>query len=75
MKEPELDIFSGKTERDAIWLESVKGLEVAIARMEQIAAEKPGQYFVFSTASNTVLAKTNGISEAEAKRKVHGGAA
>lgn len=37
-------------------MESVKGLAAANERMKQIAAEKPGAYFVFSPVNRTVLA-------------------
>ena len=41
------DIFSG-TRKDAVWIETVEGLSAARERLQQIAAEKPGQYFIFS---------------------------
>ena len=75
MKEPEYDIFAGRPDGEAMWIESVEGLKDARARMEQIAAEKPGQYFMFSTTNNAVLAKSNTTSQLQAKRKASGGAA
>jgi hypothetical protein len=39
------DIFSG-TAKKAMWIEAVEGLSNARERMEQIAADKPGQYFI-----------------------------
>jgi hypothetical protein len=41
------DIFSGHSDRDAVWLEAVEGLANAIQRMHEIAAERPGEYFIF----------------------------
>ena len=57
MREPSFDIFSGRPGRDVVWLEAVGGLVNARARMEEIAAEKPGEYFIFSFGSHTVLAQ------------------
>jgi hypothetical protein len=34
-------------EKDALWLEAVQGFAPARERMEQIALEKPGKYFLF----------------------------
>jgi hypothetical protein len=51
------DIFSGSPPNNAIWLEAVEGLSNARERMEQIAAENPGKYFIFSVGSRTVLAE------------------
>jgi hypothetical protein len=55
--EPSFDIFSGTMDRYAMWIEAVPGLAQARERMEQIAKEKPGRYFVFSTANHTILAE------------------
>ena len=41
------DIFSG-TRKNAVWIETVEGLSAARERPQQIAGEKPGQYFIFS---------------------------
>jgi len=41
------DIFSG-TQKNAAWIETVEGLSAARERLQQIAREKPGQYFIFS---------------------------
>ena len=55
--EPRFDIFSGQIDKNALWIETVEGLSNARERMEQIAAEKPGQYFIFSSLSHAVLAQ------------------
>lgn len=57
MKEPSFDIFSGKLGKDAVWLEAVQGLSNARARMHEIAAQIPGQYFVFSISNRTIVAQ------------------
>ena len=57
MCEPTFDIFSGAIGSGTeVWLDAVSGLENARRRMEQIAAGKPGLYFVFSLHSHSVLA-------------------
>jgi hypothetical protein len=56
-REPKFDIFSGRMDKNALWIESVEGLSNARERMEQIATERPGQYFIFSSMSHSVLAQ------------------
>ena len=56
MKET-LHIFSG-TPKNARWEESAEGLSNARERMEQLAGTKPGQYFLFSINSGSILAQT-----------------
>ena len=55
-QEPRFDIFSGALDKDAMWIEAVPGLAKARERMEEIARQVPGRYFVFSTHSRTLLA-------------------
>jgi hypothetical protein len=51
------DIFSGRFgDKGALWIEAVAGLGKAADRMKQLAAGKPGPYFVFSTEDGTVMA-------------------
>jgi hypothetical protein len=59
MKVPQYDIFSGRIDRDAIWLESVDGLAAAVDRMNHYARQSPGCYFVFCSSSHSVLASIN----------------
>lgn len=69
-REPRFDIFSGQIDNNALWIETVDGLSNARERMEQIAAEKPGQYFIFSPLSHAVLAQIEtfaGPSNSKAK--------
>jgi hypothetical protein len=50
-------IFSGRfPETDVLWRESVVGFDAARERMQRLAAQKPGPYFVFSTNMHAVLA-------------------
>lgn len=65
MKEPSFDVFSGTPDRDAVWLETVQGLSNARARMHEIAAQIPGQYFVFSAGSRAVLAQIETFKKSE----------
>jgi hypothetical protein len=55
MNELTFEVFSGVPDRDAVWLESVEGFSNARERMEQIAEQKPGQYFVFSPQHDAIL--------------------
>ena len=46
---PTFDIFRGHyQDKDATWIDAVKGLGNVRDRMRQIANENPGAYFVFS---------------------------
>jgi hypothetical protein len=54
------DIFSGAApDKDAMWVEAVSGLANAQRRMKEIAEKSPGQYFVFSQGSSSVVAQTD----------------
>ena len=58
--EPVFDIFKGSpTSKDAVWVETAEGLAAARARMEQIAWEVPGRYFLFSPRSHAILASSD----------------
>ena len=51
------DIFRGLFGNpDAIWIECVEGLAAATHRMDEIADERPGHYFVFDSGRQTVVA-------------------
>lgn len=50
-------IFSGWFgDDDAMWLESVEGLEAAYNRMKEIATERLGKYFIFSARTKEAIA-------------------
>lgn len=55
--ETKYDIFSGGPAEFPMWLETVAGLSNARERMEIIAAEKPGRYFIFSAVTQTMVAQ------------------
>jgi hypothetical protein len=55
METDSFDLFAGAPDRDAAWLETVVGLEAAKERVNELAAENPGEYFVFHSRSHTVL--------------------
>lgn len=60
MDQPMFDIFEGtSSEGDAMWLEAVASLANAGQRMEAIATKSPGQYFVFSQATRSIVARTD----------------
>jgi hypothetical protein len=59
--EPTFYIFAGEANRDAICLESVAGLAKARERMETLAEQVPGKYFIFSSYSYKVLVKIDTI--------------
>src|SRR3954468_16427761 len=54
-----LDIFVGVPDSDAVWIERVNGLVDARRRMHEIAAENPGEYFVFQPRTHSVLIRIN----------------
>lgn len=54
---PFFDIFRGQfPDADVEWIDSVEGLGAARERMQKIAAEKPGAYFVFGAKYGIVFA-------------------
>jgi hypothetical protein len=65
------DIFSGGPEKDPMWLETVEGLSGARERMEQLAAQKPGHYFLFSTAAQAILAEIETSQKTESLGRAH----
>lgn len=75
MKEPAFDIFSGGPEKDPMWLETVAGLSNARDRMQQLAAKKPGPYFLFSVLSQAVVARVEAVPNSESKSKARGNSA
>jgi hypothetical protein len=57
MRVPMFGIFSGYFgDKNAKWIEAVEGLGNAADRMKQLAAEKPGSYFVYSIEERMALA-------------------
>ena len=60
------DIFLG--EHDAVWLECIEGLDAAAQRMNDIAIEKPGMYFVLDLHDHFVVAKMDTRSLASGRQ-------
>ena len=59
MSEETYDIFSGAPEEYGSWVEAIEGLSNAQQRMGQIAAERPGKYFLFSSTDQSVLTRVD----------------
>ena len=68
MKRPTFDVFSGTPGEDPLWLETVEGLSNARERMEQLAANEPGRYFVFSPLTNATLSRIESFKKPEELR-------
>jgi hypothetical protein len=68
------DIFSGVSETVALWLGTVAGLSKAKERMEQIAAEKPGHYFIFCVATSTIVTQMRTLKNPEVMSKTRSAA-
>lgn len=69
---PKFDIFFGAPNRDAIWVCAVRGLSNAKERMDKIAMEQPGRYFILNAAERTVLAQTETFAQTLSPRKING---
>jgi hypothetical protein len=69
MSEPTFDIFSGSSDKDARWLESIEGLSEARVRMESLAEIRPGAYFLYDPVNHSILAKTNGTKQLQTQEK------
>ena len=60
MDVPWFDIFEGDLRsKDVLWIEAVEGLGAAKQRMDEIACERPGRYFVFYAHTHAILASRN----------------
>ena len=57
------DIFAGFVNNQPLWLESARGLEFALVRMHERSQHAPGQYFVFDSMTQTVLALVDSSTE------------
>lgn len=65
MRKLTFEIFSGELEKDARCLEAVQGPASAQERMKQIAAERPGKYFIFCVADSSVLESMDTLANSE----------
>ena len=59
VKLPKFDIFSGAVDHNATWVCATEGLANARERMDKIAAERPGRYFIFYAPDRNVVAQTD----------------
>jgi len=66
--EETFDIFSGSPEENGLWVEAIAGLSNARQRMGQIAAEKPGKYFLFSSTDQSILTRLETRSQSMTAR-------
>lgn len=57
------DIFSGFPNDNPVWLETVDGLSDARVRMNQIASQKPGRYFIFCIGTHSPVAKMDTLAK------------
>ena len=48
------DIFCGRVDKDAVWVETVEGFGNAYELMTKIAAGIPGLYFIVSQKTHTI---------------------
>lgn len=53
------DLFRGELLQGAIRIGTVRGLAEAKAKMEEMAAQKPDRYFLYSTENSSVVASVN----------------
>ena len=51
------DIFSGSPDDNGLWIEAITGFSNAGQRLRQIAADKPGKYFLFSATDQSILTR------------------
>ena len=59
MNEAPIDIFSGAPYENGLWVEAIEGFSNARQRMDQIAAEKPGKYFLLATTEQSILTRVD----------------
>ena len=57
--EPLFHIYASAEDNRSEWLEAVPGLGNARERLEEIAREKPGRYFVLSPHSGATVAASD----------------
>lgn len=70
---PMFDIFSGSFgDKNVQWLDAVEGLGNAADQMKQLAAQKPGRYFVFSTEQGIVVAAIDSSASESSSAQTEG---
>jgi hypothetical protein len=63
------DIVSGSVDRGIFWIDSIEGLDAAKQRVDMIAADRPGKYFVFDVHENLVLYSVDTTANEDAKNQ------
>jgi hypothetical protein len=59
MAKARYDIFAGRIDREATWIEAVEGLGNAYELMTKIAAQNPGPYFVACSRTHRICGSIN----------------
>jgi hypothetical protein len=54
---PSYDIFWVDEDQEAVWQCAAEGIWNAKKKMEELAAKKPGKYYVFSSSESRVVAR------------------
>jgi hypothetical protein len=57
MRAPQLDILRRERDGSFIWMEAAQDLQTAKARLEELVAAAPGEYFVFDQRTQEIVAK------------------
>ena len=55
--DPAYDIFWVDEDQEEVWQCAAEGLSNAKKKMEELAAKKPGKYYVFSTSEDRIVAR------------------
>lgn len=63
------DLFRGELLQGAIRIETVRGLAEAKTKMEEIAAQQPDKYFLYSSESSSVVVSINSSPGTSAKAR------
>lgn len=67
---PTYEIFSGRVDKNAVWIETVEGLGNAYELMTKIAAETPGPYFIFCSRTHTLCGSINTSSREDTHLRI-----
>jgi hypothetical protein len=57
MPTAQFDILRRHEDGSFLWLETAENIEIAKARLEELRAQTPGNYFVFDQKSQQIVAK------------------
>jgi hypothetical protein len=58
------DLFRKDAEEQAIWIDSATDLEIAHSRLAELAANSPGEYFIFDQAKGRIVTNMVGRGSA-----------